>query len=377
MWNHEFLKRLDLRLLLVVFFLMLASLITISAASLPAGHSGEESFFTPLVKSQMQWFLLGWGVFCFFVGFDYQKLREWTWILYLIMILVLLGLFFTSPIQNVRRWYRIPFINFAFQPSEYAKLVVVLSLSWYLEKKGKETGRLGTSLFGGIIVLFPFLLILKQPDLGTAMVLFPITLAMFYIGEMNRKIILAMTICGGLLLALISSIFLGVIPYEDLRPYATKFIKDYQFERFNPDTHHQKAAQTAIALGRGFGKGFRKSEFTGKQFLPAAPTDSVFPAFTEEFGIIGAYFLLFLYGTLIYLGFQVTAVAKDKFGRFLSMGITVYLAVHVIVNIGMMCGLLPITGVPLILMTYGGSSILSTMTALGILQSIYTRRFMF
>ena len=101
------------------------------------------------------------------------------------------------------------------------------------------------------------------------------------------------------------------------------------------------------------------------------------PAFAEEFGLIGVFFMLLFFFGLIYFSFQVTAVAKDRFGRLLSAGITVYLAMHVIVNMGMMCGFLPITGVPLILVTYGGSSVLSTMTALGILQSIYSRRFMF
>ena len=126
-----------------------------------------------------------------------------------------------------------------------------------------------------------------------------------------------------------------------------------------------------------WGSGWRNSEFTGQQWLPAAHTDSVFAAYTEEFGFAGVTFMLLLFFGLLYFSFQVTAVAKDRFGRLLSAGITVYLAMHVIVNIGMMCGFLPITGVPLVLITYGGSSILSTMTALGIIQSIYSRRFMF
>ena len=172
-------------------------------------------------------------------------------------------------------------------------------------------------------------------------------------------------------------IFLGILPHETLRPYATKVLKDYQFDRLNPATHHQKAATTAIALGGLTGTGWRKSEFSGRGWLPAPYTDSVFPSFGEEFGLLGLLLLMVLYYALIYFSFQVTAVAKDPFGRLLSAGVTVYLAMHILVNIGMMCGFLPITGVPLILVTYGGSSILSTMMALGILQSIYSRRFMF
>ncbi len=147
--------------------------------------------------------------------------------------------------------------------------------------------------------------------------------------------------------------------------------------RLNPHTYHQKSAQTAIGLGGWTGSGWRKSTFTGRQWLPAPHTDSVFAAYSEEFGLVGVFFLLLFFFGLLYFSFQVTLVAKDQFGRLLSAGITTYLGAHVIMSMGMMCGYLPITGVPLILVTYGGSSILSTMTALGILQSIYSRRFMF
>jgi rod shape determining protein RodA len=154
-------------------------------------------------------------------------------------------------------------------------------------------------------------------------------------------------------------------------------IKEYQYERLNPNTYHQNASQMAIALGKVSGSGFKQSEFTGGGWLPAAHTDSVFAAYAEEYGLIGTLFLLFLFFVLVYLGFKVTRLAKDPFGRFLSFGITVTLAMHVFVNIGMMCGFLPITGVPLVMISYGGSSVLSTMSALGILQSIYTRRYLF
>lgn len=186
-----------------------------------------------------------------------------------------------------------------------------------------------------------------------------------------------MSLTAGSALVIVAVIFLGILPHETLRPYATKVLKDYQFDRLNPATHHQKAATTAIALGGLTGTGWRKSEFSGRGWLPAPYTDSVFPSFGEEFGLLGLLLLMVLYYALIYFSFQVTAVAKDPFGRLLSAGVTVYLAMHILVNIGMMCGFLPITGVPLILVTYGGSSILSTMMALGILQSIYSRRFMF
>jgi rod shape determining protein RodA len=171
--------------------------------------------------------------------------------------------------------------------------------------------------------------------------------------------------------------FSGTIPHEEFRPVALRFLKEYQYERLDPNLPHQRAAANAIASGGITGMGFGKSEFTAMGWLPAPYTDSVFPAFGEEFGLLGLLVMLGLFYGLIYLSFQVVAVAKDQFGKLLAAGISVYLTMHILINIGMMIGLLPITGVPLVLITYGGSSILSTMTALGILQSIYCRRYMF
>lgn len=378
MWSYRYLKRIDFRLIPVVLALLFISLLVVSSFSIEnTPEALEESFFTPVVKQQLRGFALGLAVFVFFSGLDYNKLREWTWVLYVIILILLVGLFFTDSIQRVHRWYRVPFINMSFQPSEYAKLIVVMTLSWFLERRRSRAEAWSTALIGGLIAGIPFILILKQPDLGTALVLFPITLVMFYFGGVRRSVIKVMTWLGGISLIIVAVIFLGIISHEDIRPYATIFLKEYQFDRLDPNTHHQKAAATAIALGGMTGKGWRTSEFTGGGWLPAAYTDSVFPAFGEEFGFFGILLLLVLFYTLIYISFQVTAVAANQFGRLLSAGISVYLAMHILVNIGMMSGFLPITGVPLVLVTYGGSSILSTMSALGILQSIYSRRFMF
>lgn len=376
-WDHRFLRRIDFRTIPILLALMCISVLVIAATSGEHIDLGDEVFLTPLAKSQIRWFAIGGSVYLFFAGLDYRKLKQWTWFLYFAILLMLVGLFFVPAIQNVHRWYKIPGINFAFQPSEYAKLIVVMTLSCYLETKGREMDQKRTTLMAILIVLVPFLLILKQPDLGTALVLYPIALVMFYFGGIKKRVIQVMSILALSGLCFVSMMFLGLISHEELRPYATKVIKEYQYERLNPHTYHQEASQTALGLGGFTGSGWCKSEFTGRGWLPAAHTDSVFAAFGEEFGLIGVFLMMLFFFGLIYFSFQVTAVAKDRFGRLLSAGITTYLAMHMIVNMGMMCGFLPITGVPLMLITYGGSSVLSTMTALGILQSIYSRRFMF
>jgi len=122
----------------------------------------------------MQWFAIGSVIYFLCAGFDYNKLREWTWILYVLMIISLVGLFFTDSIQRVHRWYRIPLINASFQPSECAKFIVVITLSWFLERRRSYASEWSTAFYAAIIVGIPFLLILKQPDLGTALVLFPL-----------------------------------------------------------------------------------------------------------------------------------------------------------------------------------------------------------
>lgn len=337
----------------------------------------EAIFFTPAVLSQLRAFVLGLVVYFMFASGDYRKLRNYALPLYLAMILMLVGLFFTSSIQNVHRWYRLPGLPFALQPSEIAKVIVVITLSYFLEKHQSRINSWWTAIQAAGIVLVPFILILKQPDLGSALVLFPITLVMFYFGGIRPGIIRFLTLMAVAAIGLIAAIFSGLIEYEKIKPAMCHVIKEYQAERFNPDTYHQKAGQTAIALGGITGKGFQQGDFTKEKWLPFGYTDSVFSVFAEEFGVIGAWFLLSLFFALIYFSFQVTASALDEFGRLLSSGIAVYIAMHVVVNVGMMCGFLPITGVPLVLITCGGSSILATMSALGILQSIYSRRYMF
>lgn len=377
MWNHRYLTRLDLRLILVIFALMGISLFIISSMTTEAGETFTEALFTPLVKNQIKWFVIGWMLFLLFAGFDYRKLREWTWFLYAIMLLLLLGLYLAPSIQNVHRWYRVPIIGMSVQPSESAKLVVVFTLAWFLERKGPSVERLSSAFQAGLIVGIPFFLILKQPDLGTALVLYPITLVMCYFGGIKRLVVRAMSLSGLGVLLFVALIFLGILSHEQMRPFFTSFLKEYQYERLNPNTYHQKAAQTAIAIGGLSGSGWHKSEFSSRKWLPAAHTDSVFAAFGEEAGFLGMTLLLFLFYAMLYFCFQVTTVAKDYYGRLLSAGLTIYLAMHIIMNIAMMCAFLPISGVPLVLITYGGNSVLTTMAALGILQSIYTRRFMF
>lgn len=365
-------SRLDLRMIMIILVLMFFSLLTISSVT-----CDEESlqFLTPYVIKQIKWFVIGWIVFFAFALMDYHKLKEWSWIVYLIVLLSLIGLLFTSPMLHVRRWYRLPMMGLTLQPSEFAKLSLVLILAWILDKDHSSRGKLFLSL--SAVTFFPFLLIMKQPDLGSALVLYPIFLVICYLGKIPRLYFRFLSFCGLTTLSLLVLIFSGIVSHESSKPFFLRFLKEYQYERLNPNTYHQKASQAAIALGGIGGKGWRKSSFSSQKWLPAGHTDSVFAAFGEEFGAIGLFFLLLLFFSLIYIGFRISRLARDFYGQMLAAGLTTFLAMHILMNIFMMCGFLPISGVPLTLLTYGGNSVLTTMSALGILQSIYVRRFMF
>ncbi len=378
LFEFKYINRIDWRIVLVIFVLMGVSLVIMSEAHSLSSIEEiiDQPFWTPLALSQLKWFCMGLVAYFLFASFDYNKLREWAWILYAAMLVALIGLFFTSQSHNVHRWYRIPGL-FYIQPSEFSKLIVVITLSWYLEKQKRFLGQFQQAFAALLIVIVPFLLILFQPDLGSALVLYPVALVMFYFADVYRPLIKVMLLglIGGVFV--FSSILMGIIPYEKMKPVATTFMKEYQYQRLDPEDYHHKSAASAISLGGVTGKGWRKGDFTSGGWLPAPQTDSVFPNFAEHYGFLGLLFLLANFYILIYLSFKVSVVAKDHFGKLLSTGVAVYLAMHILINIGMMCGMLPITGVPLILVTYGGSSSIVTLGALGILQSIYSRRFMF
>jgi len=279
MFDARFFSRLDFRIIPILIILMMISLLVISSVT----NDGSEIFFSYYVKSQIKWFALGWVVFGVCSILDYAKIREWTWVLYIFMLFMLLGLFFASPVHNVHRWYRIPGIGLNFQPSEYAKLIVVITLGWFLEKNIYRPNKLSIALRVLILVGVPFFLILKQPDLGTALVLLPIMLVMSYLGGVHPKFVRIFATIGLLGFVFVALIHLDMISHEKMRGFFTKFLKEYQYERLNPNTYHQRASQTAIAIGGITGSGWNKSDFSSKKWLPAAHTDSVFSAFGEEF----------------------------------------------------------------------------------------------
>lgn len=371
----QFIKRLDYRMIAIIFVLMSISFVVISSSTIQ--HENSPGFFSPAMKAQGRSYVVGWICYFLFAWWDYRKVKNFTPLMYLFILVLLVGLFFTNPIQNVHRWFRFPLIPFALQPSEFAKVIFIMMLCWFFEDKALTSHRLSNGCKALGLMLVPFALVVKQPDLGTALILVPLCFTALVFAGAHQGLIRWMTGVGIASTLFVTSIFAGLIPFESVKGPLSVVLKEYQIERLNPHTYHQKAGQTAIALGGVAGSGFGKSQFTGQEWLPFAHTDSIFPAFTEEFGMLGAAFLFALFFSLIYLSLKIARDARDRFAMLFAATAATYIGVHVIVNISMMAGSLPITGVPLILMTYGGSSVVATMILLGLLQSIHLRRFRF
>jgi len=366
--------RLHLPMLFVILSIMVIGICTISITTQPLGHE-DHYFFTRNTIKQVAWCGLGWVAYFIFAVVDYTKWKHFSWIVYFFMIMTLLGLFFSHPVHSVHRWYRLPF--FDIQPSEFAKLALILSLAAFLESYRKHVHSFVGMMQALALILIPTFLILKQPDLGTSLIFLFVGYGMIFIAGGHRATLLWIKRVGFVLFSLAALIFVDAVSYDKLRPLCLKVMKEYQYKRLLSGSYHQKASLTAIGLGGFFGVGYGKSGYSAKRWLPAAHTDSIFAAFGEHFGLLGLYLLMALFAFLLYLSGQIAMKAKDHFGKLLAVGVTLYLAFHIAINMGMGCGLFPITGVPLVLMTYGGSSMLCVMAALGMLQSVHTRRFRF
>ncbi len=388
MFNWRQLRQMHKGILVYLALLMALSLLVIASKAsysysrisedlLPFEVQLDRAFWVPRVKSQFGWCVLSWGAFLVCAALDYRRLREWSWPLYALTLIALVGLFFVPAIQSVHRWYRIQLLQTSLQPAEVAKFTTIFALAWWCERFAQSLHQLWPTLGAMWITCLPFALILKEPDLGTALMLWPVCVGILSFAGGHLGLVRFWQWSAGLILVLVASLFLGLVPFETIEPAAARVLKEYQLERLRPDEHHQRAAMAALAIGGIAGQGWHRGVFSTRGWLPEPYTDAIFPSLGEEFGLVGMGILLIFFYRLLVFGLEVALAAQDGFGRYLAIGVTVNCAAHVIVNIAMMAGLFPVTGVPLPLISYGGSSMLANMMGWGILQSIYCRRFMF
>ncbi|MGQ9556531.1 MAG: rod shape-determining protein RodA [Desulfurispora sp.] len=448
-------KNMDHVLLAAVGVLLVFSLITIGSATLEYSDPGylqlkSLSFFWRLTKldftyvvKQLVWIVLGLGAFGLLISVDYEVLIKHSRLLYAInLLLLLLVIFLGHTALGAQRWIAIG--PFQFQPSEFSKLILIITLARFLAER---EGRL--SKFRELIPCFAFvglptLLVLKQPDLGTSLVFVAIMFGMLFMAGARPSVlvtIIGLGLAAGVALyfthhyvhqpdvlleerlAYVNKALEGNAYYvntdenivremrslhlsTDRKADLLKFrqvleerhriwharhekfhkftLKEYQMTRLtifvDPESDLLGAGyhvwQSRIAIGSGGiqGKGLLGGTQTHFTFLPIRHTDFIFSVVGEEFGLLGGLLVLALFALLLYRGSRVVLVARDSYGVLLATGVVCMFAFHVLVNIGMTAGVMPVTGIPLPLFSYGGSNMLMNLAALGLLMNVYIRR---
>jgi len=364
--------RLDRRLIINFDWTLFSLVLLLSGIGLlniySAGFSLSDVDRTPLYVRQIQWILVGVVGMSFAFFLDYRFITRHAYIIYAISIVLLFVVFIAGyATRGSQRWLAIG--GFTFQPSELVKLTVILALAKYFDRHQLGRNHHLRDLFPPLmIVMLPFLFILKQPDLGTALILLIMFLSiLFFVGIDWKSFVVAAI--GGVILA----------------PLGWLFLKDYQKGRiltfFNPERDPLGSGyhiiQSMIAVGSGglFGKGFLKGSQTQLKFLPEQQTDFVSSVFAEEWGFIGGVVLMIMFLLLILWGLKIVIHSKDYVGALIAFGITSLIFWEAFINIGMVLGILPVVGIPLPFLSYGGSAMAVLMTAVGLLMNISVRRF--
>ena len=353
----------DWTLLGIVLVLCTISVLEIYSATL---HTKYIGFHT----KQMYWIAGGLVAMFVFAKIDYHKLIDfvpWAYGVCLVALVAVLAV--GQKVLGARRWIKLGPMHF--QPSEWVKLVLILAVARYFANLGGRSLTWKDIFKAFALVGVPMLLVLKQPDLGTTLTYLPILVAGLFLGGINVRQALILGTCG---LALVAGVWTSgklLKPYQKAR--LTSFI--------NPDNdprgtgYQTKQALIAVGSGGVWGKGAAKGTQTQGDFLPIPHADFIFAAFGEEHGFVGAFFVLLLYFFVLMRLIQNAQTAADLSGSLIIMGVVAVLTFQIAVNVGMVIGFMPVTGIPLPLMSYGGSSVLFTFLALGVVMNIRMRRF--
>jgi rod shape determining protein RodA len=365
MFDRRLLTHFDWVLLLLVCGISLVGIMNLYSAT-----SSLSETATPVYLKQLYWLGIGLTIALTVSAFDYRHLQHLGPFFYVVTVtLLLLVLMVGKTSMGATRWINLGFFNL--QPSEIMKIVMIITLSWHFSERVQVAGYTLRDLVVPFFLLgVPVFLIMKQPDLGTAMLVIFIgsTLALF--AGIRRLTLVFLTLMGSA--AAWGGWFL-------LRDYQKERIHTFLNPERDPLGSGYHIIQSKIAVGSGglFGKGFMQGSQSQLSFLPERHTDFAFSVFAEEWGFAGSLMLLLLYLFLVIWGIYVARQASDRFGMFLSIGVVAMMFWHIVVNLGMVIGLLPVVGVPLPLFSYGGTSMVTTMIGTGLLLSVSMRRFMF
>ena len=347
---------LDVPLLLGVLVLSAFGLVALYSAG------GRD---TDLVVRQTIRLAIGFGLMFVVAQIAPRRFFHWAPSLYLIGVLLLcIVLVLGETAQGAQRWLRVGPIGF--QPSEFVKLMVPLMVAWFISR-GEMPPRLWRIVLGGVLTLVPVVLVMRQPDLGTSLLIVASGAFVLFLAGVGWRYIVALAVFGA-----------GCVPV------LWHFMHDYQRQRvltlLDPQQDPLGAGyhiiQSTIAIGSGgmYGKGWFNGTQSQLDFLPERSTDFVFAVIGEEFGLLGVLVLLSGYLFIVYRGLYIAAQAQNSFGKLFAGALVLTFFIYVFVNIGMVSGILPVVGLPLPLVSYGGTSMVTLMAGFGIVMSIHTHR---
>jgi len=354
-------------------------------------------WYHQLYFKQIIWFALGLSATTAVCVTDYHALSRWSLVVYWISILLLVvvlipGIGVTHG--GARRWINLG--SFLLQPSEFAKLAFILAEAAFLSRPVDELRQSGVFWKAISLMALPFLLIMKEPDLGSALLLVPTGMVMLFVAGTPKRYLLRL-IGGGMVLGallLVNVLFAPPgwwkIKLEDYQrdrlmvyfgksfvPANASAAEEKNARRLQDDKSYQ-GKQALISVGSGglFGRGWHNGNQTRLGFLPrgAAHTDFIFSVIAEEEGFVGSVVVLTLYAVILFTGIRIAGQARDRLGKLLAVGVVTLLFSHVFINIGMNIRIMPVTGVPLPLLSYGGSSVVGSLIAMGLLQNVYIYR---
>lgn len=351
-------KNFNFILIICILLLLILGIIVLYAATIRTGGLNA-----PInIRSQIFFIIL--GIFAFFVitKIDYRFWAKFITPLYILgIILLILVLVVGKTKLGATRW--IDFGLFQFQPSELMKPILIVVLAKFLAINYKKITSFKCLLISTSYMIIPVFLVLLQPDLGTAIILFSVWLIMILVAK-AKKIHLASLISVGLL----------SLPlfYKFLKPYQKARLTTFLNPTINPLTNGYSTIQAKIAIGSGqfFGQGLSSGSQSQLNFLPSQYTDFIFAVVAEKLGFLGASLMLIIFGILLFQGVNIALRAEDRFGMFIASGIVGMLLVQLLINVGMNLGIMPITGIPLPFLSYGGTSLIIVLACMGLLESV-------
>jgi len=351
----------DFDWVLFIFVLLLCALGVLEIRSATA-----HTKFAGAHLKQLYWIIAGIGAMFLMSVVNYQAMLERVHWMYIAALASLMSvLIFGQKYLGARRWIKMPGGGH-FQPSEWVKLILILAVAKYFADLHSRELSWTDSIKAGALVGVPMLMVLAQPDLGTALTYIPIAVMGLFLGGLRTRQALAVVLLAGLMMPL---------ALHGLKPYQRERLTSFMEPEADSQGSGYQVIQSLIAVGSGGIWGSSAGSQTHLSFLPVPQTDFIFAAFAEEHGFVGALSVLLLYFIVLMRLTQNAQTAPDRAGTFLVMGVVAVLSFHILVNVGMVVGFMPVTGIPLPLMSYGGSSVLFMFLALGMVMNVRMRRF--